>query len=188
MFSFHATKVFHTIEGGGIAYRDPALSTPLHYQRDYGIASPEDVEDVGGNGKMSEFQAAMGLCNLRHVEGEIESRGRAAARYRERLSSAPGLRLLKEQPGVTPNHAYFPVFFADGNARDAAFKLLQANGVMPRKYFYPITSAFACYRGRFDPDRTPVARALSERVLTLPMYGGLSPADVDRVCDVILGK
>ena len=188
MFSFHATKVFHTIEGGAVAYRDEGLQMLLHYQRDFGIAGPENVADVGGNGKMNEFQAAMGLCNLRHVDGEIQARGRAAERYRARLTGVPGLRLIAPQTGVTQNYAYFPVFF-DGyrKSRDEMAELLKENGVVPRKYFYPITSAFPCYADRFDPTKTPVALRLSEQVLTLPMYGALSEADVDRICDVILG-
>lgn len=109
MFSFHATKVFHTIEGGAVACHDERARQKLSALKNFGQYSQEDVGEIGGNAKMNEFQAAMGLCNLRHVDGEIALRRRAAMRYRERLDSVPGLRLLPEQKGVTANYAYLPL-------------------------------------------------------------------------------
>lgn len=186
MFSFHATKVFHTIEGGAVAYKDETLTKPLQMQKNYGITSPETVEVCGGNSKMNEFQAAMGLCNLRHLDEELAKRFRADVRYRERLSGVPGVRLNALQPGVERNCAYFPVLF-DGYkwTRDEVFDRLLAHGIRARKYFYPATNAFACYDD--DPRKTPVALRLSQCVLCLPMYAGLARDEVDEICDVLLG-
>ena len=186
MLSFHATKVFHTIEGGCVTYHDDALTDALHLERDFGIVDEETIDAAGGNAKMNEFQAAMGLCNLRHVDDEIESRRQVVARYRERLSGVRGLRLVPEQPGVQSNYAYFPVVF-DGAAitRDEAYALLKAQGISARKYFYPTTNAFSCYADRFRPEDTPTAQYFAARVLTLPLYGALALADVDRICDVL---
>ena len=186
MLSFHATKVFHTIEGGCVAYHDDALTEKLHLERDFGIVDEETISAVGGNAKMNEFQAAMGLCNLRHVDEEIAKRKRVVLRYRERLSDVRGFRLLAEQPGVESNYAYFPVVFDGARlTRDEAHALLLENGVSARKYFYPATNAFSCYTDRFRPEDTPTAQYIAARVLTLPLYGDLALSDVDRICDVL---
>lgn len=189
MFSFHATKVFHTIEGGAVCFRDEGLAQRLNDLKNFGIRGPEDVELVGGNAKLNEFCAAMGLCNLRGLPEQIELRRQAWERYMERLEGVPGLRLNGFKPGVRPNYAYFPVVF-DGYKydRDQVFRKLGDNGVAARKYFYPATNSFACYRGLpgFEPERTPVAARISRQVLTLPMYAGLMREDVDRICDIIL--
>ena len=189
MFSFHATKVFHTIEGGCITYADESLTARLNHCKNFGITGPEDVVYAGGNAKLNEFCAAMGLCNLRHLEEEITARRAAHERYFERLSGVPGLRLNPVAPGVKHNYAYFPVIFEDYREnRDAVFETLAAAGIGARKYFYPLTNSFACYRGLpgFDPELTPVAKHIADRVLTLPLYAGLSRDEVDRICDVIL--
>lgn len=189
MFSFHATKVFNTVEGGAVCFRDPSLYPLLNQWKNFGITGPEDVEYVGGNAKMNEFCAAMGVCNLRHVDEEIARRGAVEARYRERLSDVPGVRLVELQVGVTPNHAYMPVVFdesAFGATRDDVFAALDEAGVGARKYFYPLASDYACYRAVYSSASTPIAKWVSERVLTLPMYAGLAPDEVDRICDVVL--
>lgn len=191
MFSFHATKVFNTIEGGAVCYADDALTDRLNCLKNFGIKSAEEVESVGGNAKMSEFQAAMGLCNLRHLSEEIAKRKMAAERYSERLSGVPGIKLCGPQPGVEPNYAYFPaVFDGFGTTRDELFDRLAAEGITARKYFYPLTNDFACYRDlpTAGGDKTPVARHIAANVLTLPLYADLSVADVDRICDIILKK
>ena len=189
MFSFHATKVFNTIEGGAVCFREAALVSKLNDYKNFGQHTPEEVIYAAGNGKMSEFQAAMGLCNLRHLEGEIAKRGAAVKRYRERLENVPGIKLSPVQEGVTPNYAYFPVVF-DGYkyTRDQVFELLKAEGIVARKYFYPLTNGFACYAGlpTAGEDKTPVAKHIALRVLTLPLYADLSVEDVDRICDIIL--
>ena len=189
MFSFHATKVFHTVEGGAVCCRSAELQRRLCDLKNFGIHDEENVPYVGGNAKMNEFCAAMGLCNLRHLEEEIEKRRLAAERYEERLSGVLGLKLNRKQENTRPNYAYYPVVF-DGFrlTRDEVFARLAAEGIIPRKYFYPLTSSFACYAGKegFDPAATPVAAYVADRVLTLPMYAGLPPETVDRICDIIL--
>ena len=189
MFSFHATKVFHTIEGGAVVCRDGALAKKLGYIRNFGIDGPESTPYVGGNAKMNEFQAAMGICNLRHLDDQIARRKAAVGRYVSRLGGVEGIRLCAGQPDVRQNYAYFPVVFdpeAFGADRDEVFDALAAEDIGARKYFYPLTSAFACYRGRYDPQATPVALRISRSVLTLPLYADLGTDDADRICDIIL--
>lgn len=189
MFSFHATKVFNTIEGGAVCYHDDDLVQVLENLKNFGIRGPEVCAYVGGNGKMSEFQAAMGLCNLRHIDGEIAKRRQVAERYRQRLEGVPGIRLCPIQEGVKSNYAYFPVVF-DGYryTRDQVFARLMEQGILSRKYFYPLTNSYDCYRTleTAGPEKTPVAQHIAESVLTLPLYAGLEEADVDRICDIIL--
>ena len=187
MFSFHATKVFHTIEGGAVTYKDGSLSDKLDALKNFGLTGPESADYVGGNAKMNEFQAAMGLCNLRHVNDEIAKRKAVVERYTERLSGIKGLRLSERQPGVKSNYAYFPVVF-DGykRTRDEVFAELKAHNIHARKYFYPLTNSFACYKDRFDGSNTPTAKYIADRVLTLPLYADLALNDVDRICDVVL--
>ena len=189
MFSFHATKVFNTIEGGAITFRNEKLAKRLNDLKNFGITGPESVEYAGGNAKMNEFQAAMGICNLRHVEGEIEKRKAVVERYVERLSNVEGIKLSGLQPEVKSNYAYFPVVF-DGYkmSRDEVFEKLKAEGIYARKYFYPLTNSFECYKGRFDVEKTPVAKYIADRVLTLPLYADLALEDVDRICNIILNK
>lgn len=187
MFSFHATKVFNTIEGGAVCFRDSTLYPVLNQWKNFGITSPEDVEYVGGNAKMNEFCAAMGVCNLRHLDAEIEKRAHVEVRYRERLEGVPGIKLVEPQPGVRANHAYMPVVFGDefGATRDEVFDALAGKDIHARKYFYPLVTDYACYRSVYASERTPVARDVASRVLTLPMYADLALSDVDRICDVI---
>lgn len=189
MFSFHATKVFHTIEGGCLTYQDNTLSHKLDELKNFGIRGPEEVSRIGGNAKMNEFQAAMGICNLRHLDDEIAKRGAVVNRYYERLSGVKGIRLNSIHPETKPNHAYFPVLL-DGFKynRDEVFEKLAAKGITARKYFYPLTNSFTCYNGMegFDPDATPIAKDVASNILTLPLYADLALRDVDRVCDVIL--
>ncbi len=187
MFSFHATKVFHTIEGGAVTYKDKSLSKRLNDLKNFGITGPESVEYIGGNAKMNEFQAAMGICNLRHVDDEIAKRKIVVERYIEGLSNIKGIKLCKPQIGVKSNYAYFPVVF-DGYklSRDEVFGKLKTENIYARKYFYPLTNSFECYKGRFDVGKTPVAKYIADRVLTLPLYADLALDDVDRICDIIL--
>nr|WP_325204020.1 DegT/DnrJ/EryC1/StrS family aminotransferase [uncultured Oscillibacter sp.] len=188
-FSFHATKVFHTLEGGGACFRDEAFGQRLAWLKNFGLEGPENVTGSGGNAKLDEFRAAMGLCNLRHVAEELEKRGRVMARYRDRLQGVPGLRLRALQPEVQPNHAYFPVLFDEsrfGADRDRVQEALGERGIMARKYFYPLTNAFPCFQGRFDPEETPEALRASRQVLCLPLYGDLPPETVDEICGLVL--
>lgn len=188
-FSFHATKVFHTLEGGGACFQDSAFGRKLAQLKNFGLNGPELVTELGGNAKLDEFRAAMGLCNLRHVEEEIERRGRVEAYYRQRLEGVPGLRLKAVQPEVRPNHTYFPVLFDKtvfGAGRDQVWEALRSQGIIARKYFYPLTNTFPCYQGRFDPGDTPVALEASRQVLCLPLYKELPEEAVDRICRIVL--
>lgn len=188
MFSFHATKVFNTIEGGAICFEDESLYPLLNQWKNFGITSPEDVEYVGGNAKMNEFCAAMGVCNLRHVDDEIAKRARVEECYRANLEGVPGLKFVAPQKGVKSNHAYMPVVFdekAFGATRDDAFDALAQEGIGARKYFYPLIPDFDCYRSVYSSERVPVAKWVSDHVLTLPMYADLAMEGVDRICSVI---
>lgn len=189
-FSFHATKVFNSIEGGAVCFREERLGNALYELKNFGIHGPEEVSAVGANAKMNEFCAAMGLCNLRHVEEEIEKRRRIAERYRENLEGIEGLQLNVIQSDARQNYAYFPVVFEEklfGASRAEVFDRLAENGIGARKYFYPLTNTFSCFHREYDVNETPVALHISKRVLTLPMYAGLAIEDVDRICGIILG-
>ena len=188
-FSFHATKVFNTIEGGAVCYRDPDMGRRLYELKNFGIHGPEEVDAVGANAKMNEFCAAMGLCNLRHVDEEIAKRRAVVERYREHLEGVDGLRLNAQQPEVKSNYAYFPVVFDEnlfGASRNEVMDALAQNGIGARKYFYPLTNTFECFHGKYDVDATPVALHVAKRVLTLPLYADLSMEDVDRICKIVL--
>jgi dTDP-4-amino-4,6-dideoxygalactose transaminase len=188
-FSFHATKVFNTVEGGAVCFKDKEFGERLYNLKNFGIHGPETVEAVGANAKMNEFCAAMGLCNLRHVEEEIAKRKVVVERYRAHLSGVEGLQLNPIQEGVQPNYAYFPVIFDEqtfGASRNEVFDRLAENGIGARKYFYPLTNTFDCFHGKYDANLTPVALHISKRVLTLPLYADLALEDVDRICKVIL--
>lgn len=189
MFSFHATKVFNTIEGGAVCYKNDSWVQLLNDQKNFGIHGPESVEYVGGNAKMNEFQAAMGICNLRHLDEEIAKRRDIVKRYRERLEGVEGINLSVIQHEVESNYAYFPVVF-DGYkyTRNEVFEILEEHGIGARKYFYPLTNSFECYRNypTAGTEKTPIAQHLALRVLTLPLYADLSLEDVDKICDLIL--
>jgi len=191
MLSFHATKVFNTIEGGAVCFKDDALVQVLNDMKNFGIRGPESVAYIGGNAKMNEFQAAMGICNLRHIDAELAKRKTVVEHYCKRLSGVEGITLCAEQPGVKSNYAYFPVVF-DGYkyTRDEIHAKLAEQGIVARKYFYPLTNAFECYEDfpTAGADKTPVANHIAQRVLTLPLYADLSLADVDLICDIILEK
>ncbi len=189
MFSFHATKVFNSIEGGSVFFRDPELGVRLDELKNFGIHGPESVQWVGGNAKMNEFSAAMGVCNLRHLDEEIAKRAKVSEYYHKRLDGVEGIRLNNAQADVKPNYAYFPVVF-DGYkyTRDDIFEMLKAENIIARKYFYPLVNSLDCYKDFdfFGTEKTPIAKYISDRVLTLPMYADLSMKDVDLICDIIL--
>lgn len=188
-FSFHATKVFNSIEGGAVCYKDRQLGLKLYELKNFGIHGPEEVLAVGANAKMNEFCASMGLCNLRHVDDEIAKRKAVVERYCECLSGVDGIVLNCIQGDVKSNYAYFPVIFEEklfGASRAEVFDKLAENGIGARKYFYPLTNTFECFHGKYDVTKTPVALHISKRVLTLPLYADLELKDVDRICNIIL--
>ena len=189
-FSFHATKVFHTIEGGAACFKDEELGRTLYRLKNFGIKNEEVVDGVGANAKMNEFQAAMGLCNLRHIDAEIQKRKAVVERYRERLSGVDGIQLNPVQEHVTSNYAYFPVIFHEeqfGFTRNEVHDRLKKENIFSRKYFYPLTNTYDCFHGAYDVSKTPVALSISRRVLTLPLYADLPLTEVDHICDIILG-
>jgi dTDP-4-amino-4,6-dideoxygalactose transaminase len=166
MFSFHATKVFNTIEGGGVAFKA-----------------------VGANAKMNEFQAAMGICNLRHLDTAIQKRKKIVERYNAKLIGIDGIKLNASNKDTEMNYAYYPIVIDQekfGTNRDAVCDALKENNIFARKYFYPLTNSFKCYEDKYDVSDTPVAEYISNRVITLPLYEDLDLEDVDRICDIIL--
>lgn len=189
-FSFHATKVFNSIEGGAACFRDQEFGLELYRLKNFGIRGPERVDGVGANAKMNEFCAAMGICNLRHVDEEIAKRKAVVERYRKWLEGIEGIHLNPIQEEVKPNYAYFPVIFEEkifGASRNEVFEALEKQNIGARKYFYPLTNTFDCFHGKYDVNQTPVALHISKRVLTLPLYADLALEDVDRICEIILG-
>ena len=189
MFSFHATKVFNTIEGGAVCFRDDSLVPIMNDMKNFGIRGPERIVFIGGNAKMNEFQAAMGICNLRHLDNEIRKRKLVAERYWEYLDGVSGIKLCEPQKNVETNYAYFPVVFDGfGATRDEIFEKLGEHGITARKYFYPITNSVEAYAdlSTAGAEKTPVAAFLADRVLTLPIYADLALKDVDRICEIIL--
>lgn len=188
-FSFHATKVFNTIEGGACCYRDSDFGRILYQLKNFGIRDEDTVEGVGANAKMNEFCAAMGLCNLRHVDEGRSRRKKIAERYWERLEGVDGLQLNNCKKDVYSNFAYFPILIDEkkfGSNRDKVKKMLADKNIFVRKYFYPLTNSFECFHGRYRVEDTPVAQEISQKVLTLPLYADLELKDVDWICDEII--
>lgn len=190
MFSFHATKVFNTIEGGAVASSQSWLHEKIYQLKNFGILNEEVVNEVGSNAKMNEFQAAMGICNLRHIDDEIARRKQVAMRYFEHLEGIPGVKLSPPKEGVKSNYAYFPVIFdadilpAD---RNIIAERLRENRIFTRKYFYPLINEFDCYRPVYNAAETPVAKKIAASVLCLPMYASLELNKVDEICSIIKG-
>lgn len=188
MFSFHATKVFNTIEGGCLCYNDDGLVQKLNDIKNFGIHGAESVEYVGGNAKMNEFQAAMGICNLRHIEEELEKRKAAYGFYNEELGDVKQIIIPKVQKDITYNYAYYPVIFENKKVRDKVYDELKNNDILARKYFYPLTSDYKCYENtKFaDSSKTLVAKNIADRVLTLPLYADLSCEEVKKICKIVV--
>ena len=182
ILSFHATKVFSTVEGGAVCYADGRFRQRLEDERNFGIRDLEECEAAGGNAKLNEFQAAMGLCNLSHFADELLRRARVYAWYKESLPS--GVTLLSPRKGTEPNYAYLPVLFGSRRERDTAYGALKRAGIHARKYFYPLVSAYPPYQSTKGRP-TPVADSLSARVLCLPLYPDLSREEVDLICGLL---
>lgn len=188
-FSFHATKVFNTIEGGACSFKDSELGEKLYQLKNFGIKDQETVNGIGANAKMNEFCAAMGICNLRHVNETRQRREEIVIQYRHHLEGVKGLRLNKMQRDVYSNYAYFPIIINAnefGMGRDEVKDEMDKNGIGVRKYFYPLTNSFECFQGMFDVKQTPIAEKISKEVLTLPLYADLQEKDVEKVCGILL--
>ena len=189
IFSFHATKVFNTIEGGAVCFKDEEIGKKLYDLKNFGIHGEDQVTAVGANAKMNEFQAAMGLCNLKYIDQEIEKRKRVYDIYKEILGSVDGIKFNKVRDNVMCNYAYFPVLIdekAYGVTRDGIYEELKKNEIYARKYFYPLMNSFHAFNGLFNAQETPFALGISKQVLTLPIYAELNDEDVNRICDIIL--
>jgi len=189
MFSFHATKVFHTAEGGGLAFKDSKLLEKLSHLRDFGICPGGlEVDEIGTNAKLSEFHAAMGLCNLKYIDKNIQKRKYVTEQYNSRLHGIKGLQLFPTIEGLERNYAYYPVVFHDDfiKRRDEVCDNLQENEITARKYFYPLTRDFSCYKNILQPNETPIAKNIASRVLCLPMFADMSKEQVKNVCDIVL--
>lgn len=188
IFSFHATKVFNTIEGGAVCFDNDEYGLDLYRLKNFGIRGQEVVDYVGSNAKMNEFQAAMGLCNLKHVDEEIAKRKKVYECYMEQLDEVEGLQLMQVQEDVKPNYAYFPVIIDEneyGATRNQLFDALAQNNIYSRKYFYPLTNTYDCFHGKFDINATPIALHISKRVLTLPMFADLDQKKIEQICYII---
>ena len=190
MLSFHATKVFNTLEGGALVTHDPEMKQRIDYLRNFGFQDEVTVVAPGMNGKVDEVRSAYGLLQLKYVDAEIAKRRRVADYYRAELKAVPGLRMLDDLPGVRHNYGYFPVLVdahAYGMTRDALYEKLKGNGIFARRYFYPLCSQFPTYRTLPSalPGQLPVAGKVAEQILCLPIYASLDEAAMNRIVDVL---
>ncbi len=191
MLSFHATKVFNTFEGGALVTRDPAMKKRIDFLKNFGFADEVTVVAPGSNGKMDEFRAALGILNLRKVEEGIARREAVAGRYREALQGVPGITVPQDIAGVRHNYAYFPVRIHAGEygmTRDELYEKLKKDGIMSRRYFYPLCSSFPTYRGlpSARPENLPVANEVAGEILCLPIYADLTEEEQEKVIDGIV--
>lgn len=189
--SFHATKVYNTIEGGALIMRDEQTKKRIDYLKNFGFAGETTVVAPGINSKMDEARAAYGLLNLGQVDQAISSRHRVADRYRETLREVEGVTFFDDIPGVRHNYSYFPIFIDAekyGMTRDELYFKMKENKVLGRRYFYPLISTFSTYRGleSSNPRHLPVATKIADKVICLPMHHELSEDDITRVLEVIL--
>ncbi|MCD6388168.1 MAG: DegT/DnrJ/EryC1/StrS family aminotransferase [Desulfobulbaceae bacterium] len=189
MFSFHATKIYHSIEGGMLVFPDPSLRTEVDYLKNFGFKNEVEVVMPGTNAKMNELQALMGLHVLKYLPALIEKRRTLADRYRQRLKAIPGIHLPPQPPaGVDYNYAYFPIEVDEqeyGMSRDQLYENLKKYNVFARRYFYPLICDFACYQNVPVTDPLEVARGVAERILTLPIYFDLELEQVEGICGLI---
>lgn len=185
VFSFHATKVFNTIEGGAVTFSDKSLYEKLYNLKNFGIRGEELVVDVGANAKMNEFSAIMGLCNLPEVEQNINARKQNAEFYIKLLNDE-NLRLPQfTNTDIAYNYGYFPVQFQNEEIRNAVYDNLHKENIYARKYFYPLTSEAACFRNRYKLQALEQARKASKEILVLPLYPELEKADIERIVSII---
>lgn len=185
MLSFHATKIFHTIEGGALVYSDNSKKRIFETLKNFGIEGEEIIDFVGGNAKMNEFQAAMGLINLKHINSLIDERKNLTLHYRVLLSQIPDIRFFTPEElyhDFEYNYSYFPILTHD---RDSLYNYLKTQNIYSRKYFYPLIPDFGCYKNQFSQVEIPVARQIASKVLCLPLYNGLTNQDIDYIVSQI---
>ncbi len=189
--SFHATKVYNTIEGGAMVMHDEKTKRRIDYLKNFGFAGETEVIAPGINSKMDEMRAAYGLLNLRQVDQAIEARHQVAIRYREALRQIEGIEFWDDLPGVRHNYSYFPIFVDSkkyGKTRDELYFSMKEKGILGRRYFYPLISDFATYRGLPSATREnlPVATKMADSVICLPMHHLLTDTDIDKIIDCIV--
>ena len=191
--SFHATKVYNTIEGGAMIMPNEETKKRIDYLKNFGFANETTVVGPGINSKMDEMRAAYGLLNLKQVDAAIAARQQVAIKYREALRGVPGITFFDDMPGVKHNYSYFPIFIdekAFGMSRDALYAKMKEANVLGRRYFYPLISDFSTYRGLESaaPENLPNAHRMANSVLCLPMHHALSDEDIERTLDCIIKK
>lgn len=189
--SFHATKVYNTLEGGALVVHDEQTKKRIDYLKNFGFAGETEVVAPGINSKMDEVRAAYGLLNLKQVDEAIEKRHQVAIQYREALRNVKGVRFFDDMPGVRHNYSYFPIFINAeeyGMTRDELYFKMKEQGVLGRRYFYPLISSFSTYRGlpSAATENLPVATRIANEVICLPMHHVLSKEDVDRILELIV--
>ena len=190
MLSFHATKLFHTAEGGALIFKDDSLRNELYLLKNFGIKNEEEVVVPGINGKMNEIQAAIGLTVLDLVEEEVNKRKTLIQTYRRCLKDISGITFLEELPGVKSNYQYFSIRINKdlfGESRDYIYEKLKEYNVFARKYFYPLCSNYPCYQNlpSSNPKNLPVANRVVKEVLSMPLYGELTVEDIEIICIII---
>jgi len=189
MFSFHSTKLFHSIEGGMLVFRESGLKGLFDYLKNFGFKNEVEVVMPGTNAKMNEFQALMGLHVLKYLESTIQKRAKITAAYRHRLKDVPGIRLAPPlSSDIQYNYAYLPIEVDEqefGMSRNALYEKLKKWNVYTRRYFYPLICDYACYRSIPVNGSLEVARRVADRILTLPIYDTLELSDVEIICDII---
>lgn len=189
--SFHATKVYNTLEGGALVMHDEATKKRVDYLKNFGFAGETEVVAPGINSKVDEVRAAYGILNLRQVDAAIEARHQVAIKYREALRPVEGITFMDDMPGVKHNYSYFPLFVDAekyGMTRDELYEKMKAHNVLGRRYFYPLISTFSTYRGyeSANPMNLPKAHQMADSVICLPMHHELSAEDIDRVLELIV--
>lgn len=190
MFSFHATKIYHTIEGGALTYNDPNFKERADSLRNFGIRNSDNVMEPGTNGKLNEIQAAVGILLLKQVAEEIEARKEITNLYRQILDGIPGIITSKDIEGVSHNYSYFVIRVDKdeyGLSRDELYDKLLEYNIIARKYFYPLCSNFQCYKDLPSSSKLklPIANKISDMVLSLPLHGRMLNSDVEKICSII---
>ena len=192
MFSFHATKMFHSIEGGLLVFKDPGLARTFDYLKNFGFENETQVTVPGTNAKMNEMQALMGSLHLQYLDRIVAKRKRLYQLYKERLAEVPGISFSPDPgPEVDCNYAYVPVQIdADsfGMDRDKLYEKLKGYNIFARRYFYPLLNRFACYRSVVVPKYMPVAERIADQILSLPLYFDLEDHEVEKICDILVNN
>lgn len=193
MLSFHATKVFNTLEGGALVTSDATMKKRIDFLKNFGFADEVTVVAPGSNGKVDELRSAYGMLQLKYVDSEIAKRENVTHFYREHLKDIPGIRILQDLPGVRHNYGYFPILVdaeAYGMTRDALYEKFKVNGIHARRYFYPLCSQFPTYRSlqSASPQRLPIAEKVAQQVLCLPIFAGLEEEQSARICGVLTDR